>query len=785
MNRAAYYDYIELQLSTLATRLEVRAKDNILDLHIHAENFYRKFLGALFDYELTNANIETKNAPGIDLVDNNNKIVIQVSAQATKAKIENSLRRIPARYEGYRFLFISIAKDATNLRTKVYKEIPQDIKFDPALDIHDIPSLLSAINALIEIEDVAEIDSLFRSEFSNERKHNSFDIKDYAAGWLERGSLNNVKKPFLLAEHRELDTYVDFNGVGASEAIRVVDIPEQSSLCYLLGESGSGKTTSLWKIFNQTCTNIVAGDNSTLPLYIDLKRWSNGESLIMLAKPSQYDAKSFNLAARNQKCLFLIDGLNEVQKGVSQSCFTELAHFIGENSTHKFIIACRTSDFNPRLIPLSDTNYFANKIDSYEISRLSKNQIVEYSKEYLKSTSVEANDFLGRLQIDNQQAWLMASSSLQLARIPLFLQVFLESYVATLALPDSRAGLLRSLISLILDRERSKSSESLTPLFVDRAFGDLATQLSAEHYSLRFPLIRAREILSSIFSDLKSSGAINGDTTFDGLWRQTLSANILRENIDSTADWLHQLIRDYFLGCNIALNWSTHSASKKIKLYGLERSRVRGNDISIGIALDILGNSIQGASFLWSLLDSGDVTAMERAKVAFEAQSSSIRYGQCRQIIQSIVDDGDYETELLNEFAVNFPFFENVDSFYDAYLTTSNEQMKPLIVDAISSIIIKYLPRLENRDQFGSSLYFGFHAKKARMLEFQRALKKSDEVLKRILNGSNEWASLSSVKGLWESDRSACIERLKALTQSNDSSLRKEVEFLIDDWGIR
>ncbi|MFH1188051.1 MAG: SMEK domain-containing protein [bacterium] len=43
MNRPHYYNYVGNKLCTLANEIESNGKRNILDLHIHSENFYRDF----------------------------------------------------------------------------------------------------------------------------------------------------------------------------------------------------------------------------------------------------------------------------------------------------------------------------------------------------------------------------------------------------------------------------------------------------------------------------------------------------------------------------------------------------------------------------------------------------------------------------------------------------------------------------------------------------------------------------------------------------------------------
>ena len=147
MNRSQYFDFIESSLSLLATRLRMRGGLNILDLNLHSENFYLHFFKVLFGWELENLNAVQQNSPGIDLVDNTNKIVVQVSATATKQRIESALTKDLSAYKGYSFKFMSICEDAQELRTKTFLN-PHDLLFSPAKDIFDIRSLLARIGPM-------------------------------------------------------------------------------------------------------------------------------------------------------------------------------------------------------------------------------------------------------------------------------------------------------------------------------------------------------------------------------------------------------------------------------------------------------------------------------------------------------------------------------------------------------------------------------------------------------------------------------------------------------------
>ena len=147
MNRQKYFNFIEEKLSLLATRIEMRGGLNLLDLHLHSENFYLHLFNLLFGWELQNLNAVRKNSAGVDLIDSTNKIIIQVSATATKQKIESALAKDLSNYKDYAFRFISISKNATRLRSQTFSN-PHHLNFEPATDILDIPSLLNFIDKL-------------------------------------------------------------------------------------------------------------------------------------------------------------------------------------------------------------------------------------------------------------------------------------------------------------------------------------------------------------------------------------------------------------------------------------------------------------------------------------------------------------------------------------------------------------------------------------------------------------------------------------------------------------
>jgi len=143
VNRTNYFNYIEEKLNTLAYRIEVRSKLNLLELNIHSENFFANLCNIIFDLELENLNFSYQNIDGIDLIDHKNKVVVQVSSTCTKTKIENSLsKNVYTKYKDYNYKFMSISKNAPfSLKNKTFQN-PYSMQFNPKQDIWDVGLIL-------------------------------------------------------------------------------------------------------------------------------------------------------------------------------------------------------------------------------------------------------------------------------------------------------------------------------------------------------------------------------------------------------------------------------------------------------------------------------------------------------------------------------------------------------------------------------------------------------------------------------------------------------------------
>ena len=148
-------------------RINTRGKLNILNIHLHSENFYLNFFNTLYGWKFENLNSSQQNVEAIDLIDHTNKFIVQISSTNTKTKIESALNKeILKNYPTNIFKFISISKDATDLRKANFLN-PHNLTFAPKDDIYDTISIINYILSL-SIEKQKEIYQFIKQELGNE-----------------------------------------------------------------------------------------------------------------------------------------------------------------------------------------------------------------------------------------------------------------------------------------------------------------------------------------------------------------------------------------------------------------------------------------------------------------------------------------------------------------------------------------------------------------------------------------------------------------------------------------
>lgn len=257
------------RLSGLAYNVELRGLLNLLDLHVISEDFFVGLLNLVYGWNLRNANSLLQNAPGIDLVDDSNHILVQVTGSCTKKKIEHSLEEISEKYSGYHFYFVPIVLDARKQRIYEYTP-PHGVLFYPKTDVLDIHFIADGIKGMTDIEKVATIAMYVR----NNIRHDTPSSVQLTSGLndiiclLAKDSLN--EGDFDTADF-EIKAKISFNNL----SIYAKDIIDQYKIYYV-------NVQDIYKEYaRQGKTKSMAVLQKLHKIYISLKTQASGDALFM------------------------------------------------------------------------------------------------------------------------------------------------------------------------------------------------------------------------------------------------------------------------------------------------------------------------------------------------------------------------------------------------------------------------------------------------------------------------------------------------------------------------
>jgi hypothetical protein len=136
--KTQYFEYIKEQLTYIKTKVEIDNGLGLLDINKLSENIFMHLLNSVYDWSLINLNTQFENYPAIDLVDDKNQIVIQVTSTKTSKKIKETIEKYKcdSNYGNYKLKFFYIHEKpskTTRIRFSSEKLTEEDF-----IDITDI-----------------------------------------------------------------------------------------------------------------------------------------------------------------------------------------------------------------------------------------------------------------------------------------------------------------------------------------------------------------------------------------------------------------------------------------------------------------------------------------------------------------------------------------------------------------------------------------------------------------------------------------------------------------------
>lgn len=173
MNKKKKIDRIAELFSRFRAEIEILNSLNLYDINIHAENVIIPILNKIYGLNFINANFFEKNTSAIDLIDVENRIVIQVTSTATGEKIKHTIEQYikSEKYKEFDTLYIYIITAKQNKYSdESFNKIIGDLfSFSSSENILDYSNLIKEVNSWIALPKIQEFLNLLETEFSEEK----------------------------------------------------------------------------------------------------------------------------------------------------------------------------------------------------------------------------------------------------------------------------------------------------------------------------------------------------------------------------------------------------------------------------------------------------------------------------------------------------------------------------------------------------------------------------------------------------------------------------------------
>lgn len=304
--------------------------------------------------------------------------------------------------------------------------------------------------------------------------------------------------------------------------------------CVLLGEAGSGKTTTLERIVLNFAERRLAQKEGVIPVHLKLSSWQAKESFINFIR-SQWSFASEPLTSlENGYATLYLDGLNEIGNDTDTRVQQLREWLTSKPQSKKIIVTCRTDDY---LLGEFDLNIPIVKIESMEESKIRL-----FSKKYLDRIGKSSELFLSRLFSSDETG--KSSSLVKLASNPFMLTALIISYASSDDLPKNKGLLTKRLVESLWKRERTHNWSGWLPYDeMELMFSKLAFDMIDSDNVVEIPVADALKYCNHEILQIARS------------------ANILRMENDKLK-FYHQLIQEFFA----AIELKKVSLSKKLQL---------------------------------------------------------------------------------------------------------------------------------------------------------------------------------------------------------------------------
>lgn len=401
--------YITQKISEICSYIKLSNNMGHFDTNLFMEDLVLMLLNTTFGYKLENINHKfgKNNVKGIDLIDETNKVCIQISSRTDLCKIKHTLKSVAETEALHDFHIVYFALTDKSPERKVSELQYGDNTFSFITDCYDFSSILKAINSKPDIS--YEIYYILNN-WIGETPIKEFDEKYSTAttGNLERYYLRTVSVP---AEN-EFNAYFEKDNYPSDTLYNFVSGKvsgfEDKKLWLLVSAAQTGKSVETINLLYQ-----LKCDTTHYPIYIKVRDFSDDKDLVL------------PFYAPVNKMVLILDGFDELPETKRNTLYNLVVNLSSEHPDLKIVITCRRNYVNPSMF----TNFQRLNLDDLSIEQI---------KEITEKNSIDYISFCKELIAQN--LW-------ELVFVPFFLESLISVYKNDECLPTNRLDIIRTIIS--------------------------------------------------------------------------------------------------------------------------------------------------------------------------------------------------------------------------------------------------------------------------------------------------------------------------------------------------
>lgn len=400
--------HVKQILSEVCSYVKLNNSVGHYDTNLFLEDLVLLLLNETFGYQLENLNhkVGKTNVEGIDLIDESNKICVQVSSRTDLTKIKNTVNCV-AKLEGldgYHLIYFALTEKSNKKRTQYlpcgkttfsfsqdYYDFSSIIKL-----ISSRPSLSSKIyNILKDWVGESPIDQLIETSSTQ----SIANLEEYYPRIVSIPAENEYQAYFQKEQYPS-DTLYNFVSGKVSGF-------ENKKLWLLVSAAQVGKSHEAINLFHK-----LQSDDTNYPILIKARDFNNDAILLPFYAPLR-------------KMVLIVDGFDEPREDKRNRLHRIVEDLSKENSELRIVITCRRNYINSGML----ASFQRLNLESLTLDTI---------KNVIKNNAIDFGSFSDELISRN--LW-------ELAFEPFYLNSLISIYRTNDSLPSDRMDIIKTIIS--------------------------------------------------------------------------------------------------------------------------------------------------------------------------------------------------------------------------------------------------------------------------------------------------------------------------------------------------